>query len=88
MTHIQNIKQVTDDSTWKGERELFGNALVIPSKIWNRRPFDCEESDPTWSEKNVGGFTINDAYKPIYQTLLITCYGAYFAGRSLEKIKK
>ena len=64
MTHIQNIKQVTDDSTWKGERELFGNALVIPSKIWNRRPFDCEESDPTWSEKNVGGFTINDAYKP------------------------
>ena len=58
MTHIQNIKQVTDDSTWKGERELFGNALVIPSKIWNRRPFDCEESDTTWSEKNVGGFTI------------------------------
>ena len=37
---------------------------------------------------NAGGFTINDAYKPIYQTLLITCYGAYFAGMSIEKIKK
>jgi|TARA_Y100000356_G_C11234924_1_gene277178 hypothetical protein len=37
---------------------------------------------------NLGNFTINDAYKPIYQTLLITVYGAYFAGRSVEKIKK
>ena len=37
---------------------------------------------------NVGNFTIDDAYKPIYQTLLICCYSAYFAGRSIEKIKK
>ena len=37
---------------------------------------------------NLGNFTINDAYKPIYQTLLITVYGAYFAGRSVEKIKR
>tara|TARA_R110001599_G_scaffold132349_1_gene309076 strand:+ start:14782 stop:15168 length:387 start_codon:yes stop_codon:yes gene_type:complete len=37
---------------------------------------------------NVGGFTIEEAYRPIYQTLLITVYGAYFAGRSIEKIKK
>ena len=37
---------------------------------------------------NIGGFTIDDAYIPIYQTLLITVYGAYFAGRSIEKIKK
>jgi hypothetical protein len=36
---------------------------------------------------NAGGFTIAPAYVPIYQTLLITVYGAYFAGRSLEKIK-
>ena len=36
---------------------------------------------------NVGGFTIDEAYKPIYQTLLITVYGAYFAGRSIEKVK-
>ena len=37
---------------------------------------------------NLGEFTIAPAYIPIYQTLLITVYGAYFAGRSIEKIKK
>lgn len=37
---------------------------------------------------NAGGFSIAPAYVPIYQTLLITVYGAYFAGRSIEKIKK
>ena len=37
---------------------------------------------------NAGGFVISPAYVPIYQTLLITVYGAYFAGRSIEKIKK
>jgi len=37
---------------------------------------------------NVGGFSIQESYIPIYQTLLITVYGAYFAGRSIEKIKK
>ena len=37
---------------------------------------------------NAGGFTIAPAYVPIYQTLLITVYGAYFACRSLDKIKK
>ena len=37
---------------------------------------------------NLGGFQITPAYVPIYQTLLITVYGAYFAGRSIEKIKK
>ena len=36
---------------------------------------------------NIGEFSIGDAYKPIYQTLLLTVYGAYFAGRSIEKIK-
>ena len=37
---------------------------------------------------NAGGFEIDPAYIPIYQTLLITVYGAYFAGRSIEKIRK
>jgi len=37
---------------------------------------------------NAGGFTISPGYVPIYQTLLITVYGAYFAGRTIEKIKK
>ena len=37
---------------------------------------------------NLGEFVISPAYIPIYQTLLITVYGAYFAGRSIEKIRK
>ncbi len=37
---------------------------------------------------NLGEFVISPAYVPIYQTLLITVYGAYFAGRSIEKIRK
>jgi len=37
---------------------------------------------------NAGEFKIAESYIPIYQTLLITVYGAYFAGRSIEKIKR
>ena len=37
---------------------------------------------------NIGEFVIQESYIPIYQTLLITVYGAYFAGRAIEKIKK
>ena len=36
----------------------------------------------------LGEFTIGDSYVPVYQTLLITVYGAYFAGRSIEKVRK
>ena len=37
---------------------------------------------------NMGEFTIGEAYVPVYQTLLMTVYAAYFAGRSIEKVKK
>lgn len=37
---------------------------------------------------NIGGFSIEKAYIPIFQTLLVTVYGAYFVGRSWEKTKK
>ena len=37
---------------------------------------------------NLGEFTIGESYVPVYQTLLITVYGANFAGRSLEKVRK
>ncbi len=36
---------------------------------------------------NIGSFKMNESYVPVYQTLLMVVYGAYFAGRSLEKIK-
>ena len=37
---------------------------------------------------NIGEFKISSAYIPVYQTLLLCCYSAYFAGRSIEKIKR
>jgi hypothetical protein len=37
---------------------------------------------------NVGGFTMNPIYAPIYTNLLMVVYGSYFAGRTIEKIKK
>ena len=37
---------------------------------------------------NVGGFEVSKEYIPVYQTLLMVVYGAYFAGSSIEKVKK
>ncbi len=37
---------------------------------------------------NVGSFKMNPIYVPVYQTLMMVVYSAYFAGRSLEKIKR
>jgi hypothetical protein len=36
---------------------------------------------------NIGDFFIAEPYIPIFQTLLVTVYGAYFVGRSWEKAK-
>tara|TARA_R100000664_G_C2713477_1_gene109423 strand:+ start:57 stop:437 length:381 start_codon:yes stop_codon:yes gene_type:complete len=36
---------------------------------------------------NIGSFGLNPIYAPIYQTLLMVVYSAYFAGRSVEKIR-
>jgi hypothetical protein len=37
---------------------------------------------------NIGGFQVDEADIPIFQSLLITVYGAYFVGRTWEKSKK
>jgi len=37
---------------------------------------------------NIGGFEVDKDYIPIFQSLLITVYGAYFVGRTWEKTKK
>ena len=37
---------------------------------------------------NIGGFQVAEQYIPIFQSLLITVYGAYFVGRTWEKNKK
>ena len=42
----------------------------------------------SFTDGNLGEFKINPIYIPVYQTLLMVVYSAYFAGRSIEKIKK
>ena len=37
---------------------------------------------------NIGGFKVAEQYIPIFQSLLITVYGAYFVGRTWEKNRK
>jgi len=37
---------------------------------------------------NIGGFVVAGQYVPIFQSLLITVYGAYFIGRTWEKGKR
>jgi len=37
---------------------------------------------------NIGGFAVAEQYIPIFQSLLITVYGAYFVGRTWEKSKR
>ena len=41
-----------------------------------------------FTDGNIGQFTIQKEYIPIFQTLLITVYGAYFVGRTWEKNNK
>jgi hypothetical protein len=41
-----------------------------------------------FTDGNIGSFTISKEYIPIFQTLLVTVYGAYFVGRSWEKASK
>ena len=41
-----------------------------------------------FTDGNIGEFQITEAYIPIFQTLLVTVYGAYFVGRSWEKSKQ
>ena len=40
-----------------------------------------------FTDGNIGQFKIAKEYIPIFQTLLVTVYGAYFVGRSWEKGK-
>ena len=42
----------------------------------------------SFADGNAGDFQLDPAYAPIWQTLLLSVYGAYFVGRTIEKNKK
>ena len=41
----------------------------------------------SFCDGNIGAFKMNPMYGPIYTNLLMVVYGAYFAGRFIEKVK-
>ena len=42
----------------------------------------------SFMDGNVGDFKLNESYIPVYQTLLLAIYGAYFVGRTITKSSK
>ena len=91
------MKQILLDAEAKGQEQVTRRwEADMKSDNWlskNIRPLICIFLTAMFIiisifDGNAGGFAIAPAYIPIYQTLLITVYGAYFAGRSIEKIKK
>lgn len=42
----------------------------------------------TFTDGNVGDFQINSDYLPMWSNLLYVSFGAYYAGRSWEKVKR
>ena len=91
------MKQILLDAEAKGQEQVTRRwEADMKSDNWlskNIRPLICIFLTAMFIiisifDGNLGEFVIAPAYIPIYQTLLITVYGAYFAGRSIEKIKK
>ena len=91
------MKQILLDEEAKGQEKVTSRwEADMKSDNWlskNIRPLICIFLTAMFIiisifDGNLGEFVISPAYIPIYQTLLITVYGAYFAGRSIEKIRK
>ena len=91
------MKQILLDAEAKGQEQVTRRwEADMKSDNWlskNIRPLICIFLTAMFViisifDGNLGEFVISPAYIPIYQTLLITVYGAYFAGRSIEKIRK
>lgn len=41
----------------------------------------------SFADGNIGGFKLNPDLLPIWNTILLAVYSAYFVGRSVEKVK-
>ncbi len=41
-----------------------------------------------FTDGNIGEFQVQEAWIPVFQTILITALGGYFVGRSVEKVRK
>ena len=87
LEEADNNAQVQVTERWKSDM----NSDSFLSK--NIRPFvliylTVIFSALAFTDGNIGEFVVAKEYIPIFQTLLVTVYGAYFVGRSWEKAKK
>ena len=42
----------------------------------------------SFADGNIGSFQLNKDFLPIWNTILLSVYSAYFVGRSIEKVKQ
>ena len=92
---IKEVGGVIDKLTTTKEEKLEAKRLMVEilEKAKNIRPMVLIYLTVIFTvcaffDGNVGQFKIAEEYIPIFQTLLVTVYGAYFVGRSWEKAKK
>jgi hypothetical protein len=96
---IKDVGKVIDDLTTTDEERLAAKHKI--EELLEQADKDAQDQvTARWEsdmniftilslfDGNVGEFKIAEQYVPIFQSLLITVYGAYFVGRTWEKSKK
>jgi hypothetical protein len=76
-------KEAQEQVTKRWESDMQSDSFL--SK--NIRPLTVIFTVCAFFDGNIGEFKIAEEYIPIFQTLLVTVYGAYFVGRTWEKAK-
>ena len=96
MDFEKSMKQILIDAEQKAQAEVTERWVADAKAGWlaaNIRPLTLIFLTfvfviMSFFDGNIRDFSISDGYKPIYQTLLLSVYGSYFVGRSIEKFKK
>ena len=92
----KQVQQILEDADTKAQIEVSKRwEADMKSDSWlakNIRPLvlvflTFVFSALAFTDGNIGEFKITESYIPIFQTLLVTVYGAYFVGRTWEKGK-
>ena len=87
---LKNVNNIVDElhSSPVEKKELKIKLKEVLAKAESNAQ---EQVTRRWEADSKAGWlpaNIRPIYAPIYQTLLMVVYSAYFAGRSVEKIKK
>ena len=72
---------------WKYDME-FGNKLSKSIRPLTLIFLTIVFTIISFADGNIGSFQLNKDLLPIWNTILLAVYSAYFVGRSIEKVKK